>query len=156
LKITEYDIIGFSDGGITALLLGMKDERLKHIVTIGANTKPNMLKLIYRLGMVVELICLVPFCIYNKKARRTLKLTQLMLTQPHIEYADLNKITVPTLVLAGEFDMIKREDTEAIANSIQYSIMKIIEQGNHCLLSDSFEKTLEEITRFLQACHQED
>ena len=41
LNIAAYDVIGFSDGGIVSLMLGMQDSRLKHIVSIGANTKPR-------------------------------------------------------------------------------------------------------------------
>lgn len=156
LHIDAYDLIGFSDGGIVSLLLSMKDTRLKHMVIIGANTKPSMLKPIYRMGMYIQLACLLIFCLYNKKARRTFKLTKLMLKEPQIYYEDLREILIPTLVLAGEFDMIKLEDTKMIGESLPYSVVKIIKQGNHFLLRDSFEKTIHEIILFLQASHQED
>lgn len=156
LGIETYDVIGFSDGAIVSLLLGMQDQRLKHIVSIGANTKPQMVKPIYRFYDYMMSICLLPFCLYNAKARKNLKLLRLMMKEPCIEYEDLIKIKIPVLVMAGEYDMIKQGDTQKIAESLPYSVMKIIKQGNHFLLRDSFQQTMKEIQLFLEACHQEE
>ncbi len=156
LHINAYGIIGFSDGAIVSLMLGMNDLRVKHIVSIGANTKPQMLKPICRLGMYLTYFCLLPFCIYNPKARTMHKLYQLMLHQPQIEYSDLHKIHIPVLVMAGEYDMIKQEDTQKIGEALPYSAVKIIKQGNHFLLRDYFQQTMKEIELFLKACHQEE
>lgn len=156
LGLKAYDVIGFSDGAIVSLLLGMQDSRLKHIVSIGANTKPQMVKPIYRIYDHVMIMCLLPFCLYNAKARKTLKLTRLMMKEPNIEYDQLSKIQIPVLVMAGEYDMIKPSDTMMIGQSLPYSVVKIIPQGNHFLLRDSFRQTIHEIQLFLRACHQEE
>lgn len=156
LKIEEYDVIGFSDGAIISLLIGMNDSRLKHIISMGANTKPKMIKGLYRLMLYLQWICLLPFCIYNKKARLTWKLLHLMMKEPQIEYSSLEKVKIPTLVMAGEFDMIKENDTKKIGESLPYGVVKIIKGGNHFLLRDSFQQTIKEIQLFLNVCHQED
>lgn len=155
LQLEAYDVIGFSDGGIISLLLGMNDQRLKHIVSIGANTKPQMIKGTYRFMIYLEMFCLLPF-FYHKKARLTWKFTKLMLKEPQIEYSLLQNIKIPVLVMAGEFDMIKESDTRKIGESLPYGIVKIIKGGNHFLLRDSFQQTIKEIQLFLSACHQED
>ncbi|MEG0367238.1 MAG: alpha/beta hydrolase [Coprobacillus sp.] len=156
LNIDEYDMIGFSDGGIIGLLLSMQDQRLKHMIVMGANTKPCYLKPIYRYSMYLSLVCLLPFCLYNQKARRQLKLTRLMLKEPNIEYSQLSSVSIPALILAGQYDMIKEVDTRSIGEALPYGIVKIIKQGNHMLLRDSFRQTMKEIEAFLYACHQED
>lgn len=156
LGLKEYDVIGFSDGAIVSLLLGIQDSRLKHIVSIGANTKPQMIKPIYRFYDYIMILCLLPFCIYNAKARRTFRLTRLMMKEPCIEYEQLSQIQIPVLVMAGEYDMIKQSDTMMIGKSLPYSVVKIIQQGNHFLLRDSFRQTIHEIQLFLSACHQEE
>ncbi len=79
-----------------------------------------------------------------------------MLRQPQISYDDLKNIHVPVLVMAGEYDMIKKADTLKIGESIPYCVVKIIKQGNHFLLRDSFQQTIREIELFLNACHQEE
>ena len=155
LHIEAYDVIGFSDGAIVSLLLGLSDQRLKHIVSIGANTKPCMIKPFYRFYDYVMLICLMPFCLYNSKARRTFQLIRLMQKQPQLNYKDLQKIHIPVLVMAGEYDMIKQDDTLMIGKSRPYCVVKIIKQGNHFLLRDSFQQTIKEIQLFLKTCHQE-
>ncbi len=156
LNIQEYDVIGFSDGGIVSLLLGMNDQRLKHIISMGANTKPQMLKRIYYFTFYLQMICLLPFCIYNKKARVQFKLLRLMLKEPQIEYTSLEKVKVPVLIMAGEHDMIKEEDTRQMAEALPYGIMRIIKGGNHVLLKDSFQQTMKEIQLFLDICHKEE
>lgn len=155
LQLRAYDVIGFSDGGIIALLLAMNDSRVQHIITMGANTQPNMIKTIYRMSMVLRMFCLIPF-FYRQKARLDWKLSMLMMKEPHIDYINLKNIKVPVLVLAGEFDMIKEIDTRNIGNALPYSVVKIIKGGNHFLLRDSFQQTMKEIILFLEACHQED
>lgn len=155
LKLEAYDVIGFSDGGIVSLLLGLSDQRLKHIVCIGANTKPNMMKTSYRLMIYLKMFCLLPF-FYNKKARLTWKLTKLMLKEPQIEYSILQNIKIPVLVMVGEYDMIKEVDTRQIGKFLPYGIVKTMKGGNHFLLRDSFQQTIKEIQLFLSACHQED
>lgn len=156
LNISEYDVVGFSDGAIVSFLLALKDKRLKHIVSLGANTKPNMIKSIYRLTIYTTLFCLIPFCLYNKQARLSFKLNKLMLKQPNLEYEMLKDIRIPVLVMAGQYDMIKEEDTLNIGQSLPYSVTKIIKGGNHFLLRDSFNETMKEIRLFLYACHRED
>lgn len=156
LELDAYDVIGFSDGAITSLLLAQIDTRLKHVVSIGANTKPKAIKPFYRLTFYLQMICLAVFSLYQKKARLTFQLYKLMLTQPHIEYQQLHDISIPVLVLAGEFDMIKESDTKQIAKSLPYGILKIIRHGNHFLLRDAYLETMQEITLFLEACHQEE
>lgn len=156
LDLKEYDVIGFSDGAIVSLQLAMQDSRLKHLISIGANTQPNMIKPFYRLTFFIHMLCLYPFCIYSLKARKQLKLMRLMFKEPHISYQQLENIKIPTLVLAGEFDMIKESDTRSIAHALPYSVLKIIKGGNHFLLRDSLKQTSKEIELFLKVCHQED
>lgn len=156
LELQEYDVVGFSDGGILALLLASQDKRLKHLVSIGANTSPQMIKPIYRLTFFFQMICLLPFCLYHKKARISFQCLKLMMKEPHIDVQDLENIKIPALIMAGEHDMIKEEDTRTIAKSLPYSALRIIKQANHFLLRDSFEQTIHEITMFINSCHKED
>lgn len=154
LQLQSYDVIGFSDGGIIALLLAVQDPHMQHMITMGANTDPHMVKTFFRFYSYIRLVCLLPFCLFQSKARLDYKLNRLMMKEPHIDYQDLKKIKIPALILAGEFDLIKAEDTQNIADALPYSILKIIPQGNHFLLQDSYQKTYKEIRLFLDECHK--
>lgn len=51
-----------------------------------------------------------------------------MLNEPNISIEDLQKITIPVHVLAGEKDVIKLEHTKLIANNIKNSTLEIIKK----------------------------
>lgn len=156
LNVKEYDVIGFSDGGIVALMLSLVDERLKHMITIGANTHVKALKPIILYTMYIERIFLMFFSIYHPKARLKLKHLNLMLKQKIISYDSLKDVRIPSLILCGENDMIKLSDSEMIAESLPYGVLKVIPNGTHFLLSDAFKSTSKEIIMFLNACHKVD
>lgn len=154
LNISEYDVIGFSDGAIIGLLLAMCDKRCKHLVSIGANTNPKGIKNVYRYQDMLRRLLLIPFTLYNPKAKRQYQLLKLMATEPNISESMLESIQIPVLILAGERDMIEESDTRKISEHIPYNVLKIIENGSHFLLEDSFKETMKEITLFLKICHE--
>ena len=154
LNIDEYDVIGFSDGGIISILLSLCDNRLKHMVLMGANVRVAGLKAICRLNDWLMLFCLIPFCLYNKKMRIKWRLIKMMETMKEITKDELNTIRIPTLILAGEYDLIKDSETEYIYENIKYSVKKVIRNGTHFILRDEFNTTYKEIRVFIDACHQ--
>ena len=58
-------------------------------------------------------------------------LLELMITQPHIAPAQLKRIDVPTLVLAGEKDLISEEHTRALAAAIPGARLLILPGETH-------------------------
>ena len=120
LKIEKPVIFGFSDGGITALIMEIKHPgTASHLIVSGANTKPSALKLWFRISA------------WNAFHRTRSKLIDLMLSGPHIQEEELKAISVPVLVTAGEKDLVKRSDTEFIASSIPDSTLMILPGEDH-------------------------
>ena len=113
-------LYGFSDGGIIGLLLAIKyPSLLSKLIVSGANTHPSGAKKIYTfLGNILH------FFTRDRKIK-------MMLTQPNITDAELNMITVPTLVLAGKRDVVEEEHTRKIAENIPGSVLKILEGEGH-------------------------
>ncbi len=136
LNLKEYALIGFSDGGIVGLLMAQNDERIKSLVTIGPNTSPKSFNFYVLFGMWLNCFCLLPFSLYNKVARNQLKRTMLMIKEPHITQEDLELISCPTLVMAGEYDMIKKSDFIMISECVQDGQLEIIKGQNHSLLKE--------------------
>ncbi len=153
LKLTEYSVIGFSDGGIVSLLLSLNDSRLKHMICIGANTFAKAVKPIYYYTDLLKRIIYIPFTLYHPKAKLLIRYLDLMLKMNSIPYSALNDVKIPSLILCGEYDMIKYDDSKKIAESLPYGILKVIPRGNHFLISDFFNETSKEILLFLEACH---
>jgi len=72
-----------------------------------------------------------------------------MLSEPHITQEDLNKITIPVLVLAGQRDMIYLEDTRLIAENIANSTLTILEKETHSSYVYNNDKLLSAIKEFI-------
>lgn len=120
LELDKPIVYGFSDGGIAALILAYTHpDSVSAIAVSGANTSPKTLKLLYRLGYMK-----LSVFTYDAKAR-------MIATEPHITKEDLERIKVPALVMAGEKDMIKEEDTRFIASSIRTSRLLILPGESH-------------------------
>lgn len=120
LSIEKPTLIGFSDGGIIALLVAMKhSELLASIVVCGANLTPNGLTGSARREIKKE---------YKKTSS---PLVKMMLKEPNICDWELQKISVPALVCAGSNDMVKPKETRAIAGSIPNAKLHILPNETH-------------------------
>ncbi len=142
LKTGPLNVVGWSDGGIEGLLLGIRHpDKVKKIVAMAANLNPS-LEALYpeTLGMVDEMKKSVPpEAASTPEGKRMLKLMQLMLDQPNIAPAALGKITAPTLVLAGDQDLIRLEHTVAIFNAIPNAELAIFPNSTHAVPLDNPE-----------------
>ena len=127
LGLEKPALYGHSDGGIIALLL-----ELRHPGTLGAmaisgtNLSPEGL-----LPSFIEE--------YTQTNQETPDpLVTLMLTEPHIDPEELEKIYIPVLVTAGENDLVLREETERIAARLPDARMVIVPDADHgSYLADS-------------------
>jgi pimeloyl-ACP methyl ester carboxylesterase len=63
------------------------------------------------------------------------EVTGLMVKEPNFKVEELNKINIPTLVIAGEADVIKESCTKLISESIKDSKLEIIKCGDHFISS---------------------
>jgi pimeloyl-ACP methyl ester carboxylesterase len=68
--------------------------------------------------------------------KRELKLLQMSLTEPHIDPKSLETITVPTLVLAGDHDMIRDEHTLDIYHHLPNAELCIFPGATHAVPYD--------------------
>ncbi len=155
LQLEAYDVIGFSDGANIALTLANKDKRVKHMALLSPNSAPSGIKWPYLVSLWLFVIFIVPFCLYDKNARRKFKLTRFMLKEPHFTKDDLAAIKIPVLLMCGERDMIKLSDIHFIGESLPHCVTQVIPGATHFLLDDPYEKTKKEIGGFLYVCHQE-
>ena len=154
-QLDSYDVIGFSDGANVALTLSGMDQRLKSAILLAPNSCPQGIKGFYRFSMGLTLVLLIPFCIYNKVARRKYKLTKWMLKEPHFDAEYLHSIKIPCLVLSGDRDMIKDSDLKFFTDSLPHAIHQIIADSSHFMLEDGYTQTLKKIRGFLYANNSE-
>ena len=120
LELVKPAFFGFSDGGITGLIAAAKYPAMFSALAVsGANLAPSGFKFFPRLS--------VQMAYFKKKD----PLIRLMLTEPHITRSELSRIAIPSLILAGSKDMIRKSETVRIASSIPGAILKILPEENH-------------------------
>lgn len=120
LNIEKPILYGFSDGGIIGLKIAIKDPTLlSKLIISGANLNPKGMKFASRLFYNF-------LYLFNRN-----KLSKMMLKTPNIKEYELNKITIPVIVIAGENDVIKLKHTKFIANNINDSTLHIVAKENH-------------------------
>jgi pimeloyl-ACP methyl ester carboxylesterase len=153
LKVGPANVVGWSDGGIEALLLGIRHpQKVKKIVAMAANLNPSEEALRPDvIALVKSLLSAVPESQRTTAAgRRELKVTGMMLEEPNIELKALEKITAPTLVLASDHDLIADEHTVAIFHHIPNSQLAIFPNALHTIPADDPATFNAVVERFLR------
>jgi pimeloyl-ACP methyl ester carboxylesterase len=151
LKSPPADVLGWSDGGIEALLLGIRHAtNVKKIASMAANLDPK--------GAYPEVIAMaksqldsIPANIRQKaEGNRAVKVGQLVLDEPHIDPGSLEKIMAPTLILAGDHDLIIDEHTLQIYHHIPNSQLCIFPNATHMIPYDDPELFNATLDRFFR------
>jgi len=151
LKSPPANVLGWSDGGIEALLLGIRHPaNVRKIVSMAANLDPK--------GAYPEVIAMaksqldsIPANVrQTAEGKRALRVGQLVLDEPHIDPRSLEKITAPTLILASDHDLIIDEHTLDIYHHIPNSQLGIFPNATHMLPYDDPELFDMTVDRFLR------
>ncbi|WP_225532965.1 MULTISPECIES: alpha/beta fold hydrolase [unclassified Enterococcus] len=120
LKLEKVNIVGFSDGAILAIIMGIqKLSCLNKLALLGANTSPDQLK-----PEIFDHIV-------EKYEETKNPLFKLMMEQPSIPLQELRKIEVPTLIIAADDDLCELEIFEQMHQLIEASDLKIMENQDH-------------------------
>ena len=139
LQTGPVNVLGWSDGGIEALLLGIRHpSKVKKIASMAANLEPSDDAVHPEvIAAVKAMIAELPASASNTpEGRRGLKLTQLLLEEPHVPLTALESITAPTLILAADHDVIRDEHTVAIYRHIPNAQLVIFPNATHMIPFD--------------------
>ena len=129
--IEKAHLLGFSDGGNIALTFALKyPAMVEKLILNGANLYPEGVKDGVQLPIELEYRIALMCAEHSAKAAAEAEMLGLMVNDPHIDPKELAALAVPTLVIAGDDDMIKDEHTRLIAASIPGAVLKII-HGDH-------------------------
>ncbi len=152
LKTGPVDVIGWSDGGIEALMLGIRHpDKVKKLVAMAANLNPT-LEAIYPEtdGMVKQIAgSLTPDMLATPQGKTQAKLVDLIANQPNIPLKALAAITSPTLVISGDHDLIRLEHTVAMFNALPNAELAVFPNSTHALPIDDPEAFNTTVERFL-------
>ena len=146
--LTQADILGFSDGGNIALTFALRHpDRVRRLILNGANLDPKGVKPLVQLPIVAG----YHFASLSKSpaARAHAELLGLMVNEPHIAPAELKKLTMPVLVIAGTKDMIRERHTRLIAARIPGARLALI-PGDHFIANKAPAAFNRAVRQFLE------
>ncbi len=137
MKIDSAYVIGWSDGGINAILLAMRHpEKIIRLVSTGANMTPDSFA-IRPEGWLEDRK-------YYEKGRNKIftsakekndwKLFMLDWLQPNVPLAELRLVRCPSLIICGDRDVITIEHTKDIYEHIPNAYLWVVPNSGHATL----------------------
>jgi pimeloyl-ACP methyl ester carboxylesterase len=131
LKLKHVDVVGFSDGGILALMLSIRHpELVRRVVVSGVNIAPE--------GLNPEDLDDLRANQMPKPKTIDEKLAKLWLTSPtddELNLKLLGQITQPTLVISGDRDAITLEHTLTIFHALPNAELCVLPGTDHATFS---------------------
>jgi pimeloyl-ACP methyl ester carboxylesterase len=131
LKLKHVDVVGFSDGGILALMLSIRHpELVRRVVVSGVNIAPE--------GLNPEDLEDLRANQIPKPKTIDEKLAKLWLTSPtddELNLKLLGQITQPTLVISGDRDAITLEHTLTIFHALPNAELCVLPGTDHATFS---------------------
>ncbi len=152
LQVGPVDLVGWSDGGIEALLMGVRHpDKVKKLVAMAANLNPGLDAVD---AEIIELIknsflSLPDDVRKTPEGKRQLKVGGIMLTEPNIDPALLNQVAAPTLVLASDHDLIRLEHIVTIYKSLPNAELAVFPSSTHLVPYDDPPMFNAAVERFL-------
>ncbi len=148
--VEAAQILGFSDGGNIAIALALAaPKRVRSLILCGANLNPGGVRARYQIPIVVQYGVYWLFAPFSKNFRLRSDRYGLMVNDPHFTADEIARINAPTLVMAGENDMIKDAHTRLIAETLPHATLHILPGGDHFILRDRRDACLAIIEPFL-------
>lgn len=151
MHIDSAYVLGWSDGGINALVLAMRHpNKVIKLASTGANLVPDSTGLIpfywkdeqkdykkWQKEMPLK----------DARTRNIYKVFMLDWLQPNIPFSALKAIKCPSLIIGGDHDLIPVPHTVAIAQAITRSYLWIVPNSGHGTLiehRDEFNKIVDD------------
>lgn len=151
-------LVGWSDGGNVGLLVALqRPDLVERLVTIGSNFHHNGLRPMS--GDPDSPLFAAMTAEYAERspdgaehfAEVVGKSLTMFASEPELTVADLNRISVPVLVMAGDDDLIELAHTCALYESIPGAQLAVVPATSHALPAEQPGETVRIIKRFLSS-----
>ena len=148
-------LIGYSDGGIIALMVAIKrPELVKSIVAIGANyhySAPLKDFLEARVSEEdqAEYNLISPDAPHTL-LEKTIRMNEIWKTEPDISISEIASIQCPVLVMAGDDDVIAHDHTISLYEALPLGQLAIIPGTSHGLVKEKPALLIAVMMQFLE------
>ena len=166
LHLGSVDVVGWSDGGNIGLELALAHpEQVKKLVTFGANythvdyeAPPDKIVMQPddpRLQNTKAAIAVAAKSRPQLSPAVQKKLSDLMEKYPNITTAELQTIKTPVLVVAGDHDAIKLEQTISLFRNLPHAQLWIVPGATHFVAMEQPEVVNREVIAFLSTPYRD-
>ena len=121
-------------------------EMVNKLILNGGNLYPKGVRFLVQLPIEIGYRIISVISNFSPKAVARKEMLGLMVNDPYIAPEELAQLSMPTLVIVGDKDMIKDEHSRLIARQIPNSVFKTI-PGDHFIAGKNpapFNKAVEE------------
>ena len=108
-------------------------DRVEKLILNGANLNPKGVKWTVQAPIVLGYRIA---CLFGQKAKQNAEMLGLMVKEPNFVPDDLKDLHIPTLVIAGDHDMIRNSHTRQITASLPNAELAIL-PGDHFVANRS-------------------
>lgn len=153
MHIDSADVIGWSDGGIIALVMAMRHpKKVTKLAATGANLWPDSTALIPSLWkeMKQQYEEQHTKVLTTQKEKNDWKVFMLDWLQPNIPLADLKKISCPSLIINGDHDLITLEHAVQIFQHIPQAYLWVLPNSGHGTLEEYSDEFNKKVDNFFQ------
>ena len=152
MHIDSAYVVGWSDGGINALLMAIRHpEKVKKLVATGANlwVGPDPFAPGFWDQMEKDYTAGLTKTYTTAKEKNDRKLFLLDWWEPHITLAQLHTIQAPSLIMAGDHDLLSLEHTLVIYHNIPHANLWIVPNSGHPTMIDQPDDFNRKVDEFL-------
>jgi pimeloyl-ACP methyl ester carboxylesterase len=143
LGLSDVMVVGWSDGGVTGLQMAMnRPDLVKKVVALGAHSRPEGMTEQFRAE--IEGATAENFPAILSEGYKALspdgpdhwpvvfgKLKEMWLTLPSFTEEELKSIDCPVLLLVGEQDIVRPEESDRLTDLIPDARLVVIEGASH-------------------------
>ena len=157
MMIRDADLVGWSDGGIIALMVARdRPELVGHIVAIGANVDSAGAPDPMSEQSTAWFANATPADLdFDMSVEAKAKLLTMWKSGPEITVADLARVSPPVLIISGDRDLVTLEHTLAMFHALPAAQLAIIPAANHHVPQSRPDAIAAIIVRFLDRSLEE-
>jgi pimeloyl-ACP methyl ester carboxylesterase len=138
LRVASTNVFGWSDGGNIGILMAIRHpQKVSKLAVSGANLWPGetAIQADKWESDIEERIKLASIPTKTAAEEVKLKLSDLDMKQPNISTSQLHTISCPTLIIAGDNDIIRRKHTKTIHENVKNASLWMVSHSGHYTLN---------------------